>query len=149
MKQVSIYSDGSCRGNPGPGGWAALLVYVGQDNRRREKELSGYEPQATNNRMELLAAIRGLEAITEPCEVQLYTDSTYVIGVATGNKARMNLDLVAQLRQAVQRHSKVIFSHVSGHTGHPENERVDRLAQRQAEQAARASQPSWESTPAR
>jgi len=143
MKQVSIYTDGSCIGNPGPGGWAALLVYVGHDQRRREKEVSGFELHTTNNRMELLAVIRGLEALKEPCEIALYTDSTYVVGVGTGDsKARVNLDLVGQLQHAVQRHGVVTFHHVNGHAGQPENERVDTLARRQAEQAQRASRQS-------
>ena len=85
MKQVQIYTDGACAGNPGPGGWAALLVYVDGQQQRREKTVAGYECRTTNNRMELLAAIRGLNGLREPCAVTLYSDSTYVVGVGTGS----------------------------------------------------------------
>lgn len=139
MKDVQIYTDGACVGNPGPGGWAALLVYVDGQQQRREKTLAGYEMQTTNNRMELLAAIRGLNGLREPCVVTLYSDSTYVIGIGTGHsRAVRNPDLVAALRQAVQRHSCVTFQHIPGHSGHAENERVDTLARRQAAQVKQA-----------
>ena len=138
MKSVQVFSDGACKGNPGPGGWAALLVYVGGDNRRHEKEVSGYEHHTTNNRMELLAAIRGLDAIRESCHVELYTDSQYLVTLATGGKAKKNGDLVERLRQAMQHH-EVAVHYVRAHAGHPENERVDRLAQQQAQQAKRAA----------
>jgi len=134
MKRVSVFSDGSCKGNPGPGGWAALLVYMDHHGRRRERELSGYEPHTTNNRMELCAAIRGLDALREPCQVDFYTDSRYVLTMAGGGQAKRNGDLVEQLRAALHRH-EVILHHVNGHSGHPENERVDCLARQQAEQA--------------
>jgi len=143
MKQVQIYTDGACVGNPGPGGWAALLVYIDDQQRRREKTLAGYEVQTTNNRMELLAAIRGLNGLREPCTVTLYSDSTYVIGLGTGHfRAVRNGDLVAELRQAMQRHSSVVFQHVPGHSGHAENERVDTLARTQAAQAKQACRPA-------
>ncbi len=142
MKHVQMYTDGSCVGNPGPGGWAALLVYVDPHEQRREKTLAGYDMWTTNNRMELLAAIRGLNGLREPCAVTLYSDSTYVIGVGTGRtRAVRNHDLVTALRQAMERHSSVEFQHVAGHSGHAENERVDTLARTQAQQAKQASHP--------
>ncbi|NOT53531.1 MAG: ribonuclease HI [Deltaproteobacteria bacterium] len=143
MKNVRIYTDGACLGNPGPGGWAALLVYVDSQEQRREKTLAGYELRTTNNRMELLAAIRGLNGLREPCAVTLYSDSTYVIGMGMGmghSRAVRNLDLVAALRQAVQRHTRVTFQHIPGHSGHAENERVDTLARSQAAQVKDALQ---------
>ena len=131
-KKVEIYTDGACSGNPGPGGWGALLRYNGH-----EKELSGAENNTTNNRMELTAAIKALEAVTVSCEVDLYTDSTYVKqGItewikgwkAKGWPARIkNQDLWRQLDTLVQNHT-VRFHWVKGHSGHPENERVDTLA---------------------
>lgn len=141
MKHVQIYTDGACLGNPGPGGWAALLVYVDDQQQRREKTLAGYELRTTNNRMELLAAIRGLNGLRESCTVTLYSDSTYVIGMGTGHShAVRNLDLVTALRQAVQRHTRVTFQHIPGHSGQAENERVDALARRQAAQVKDALQ---------
>ncbi len=131
-KKVEIYTDGACSGNPGPGGWGALLRYNGH-----EKELSGAENNTTNNRMELTAAIKALEAVTVSCEVDLYTDSTYVKqGItewikgwkAKGWPARIkNQDLWRQLDTLVQNHT-VRFHWVKGHSGHPENERADTLA---------------------
>ena len=139
MKQVQIYTDGACAGNPGPGGWAALLVYVDGQQQRREKTVAGYECRTTNNRMELLAAIRGLNGLREPCAVTLYSDSTYVVGVGTGRfRAVRNHDLVTTLRQAVQRHGTVEFQHVAAHSGHAENERVDTVARQQVTQAKQA-----------
>lgn len=139
MKQVQIYTDGACAGNPGPGGWAALLVYVDEQQRRREKTVAGYEMGTTNNRMELLAAIRGLNNVHEPCVVTLYSDSTYVIGVGTGQfRAKRNQDLVRALQQAVHRHRSVTFTYVPGHSGHAENERVDTVARQQVTQAKQA-----------
>lgn len=138
MKQVQIYTDGACRGNPGPGGWGVLLRF-GQV----EKSLYGGEPLTTNNRMELLAAIRGLEALKEPCEVELTTDSQYVRkgitewlpgwkrnGWRTASKEPVkNADLWQQLDELNQRH-KVDWRWVKGHSGHRENELVDQLANR-------------------
>ncbi len=138
-KQVQIYTDGACAGNPGPGGWAALLVYIDGHQQRREKTVTGYEYRTTNNRMELHAAIRGLNSLREPCTVTLYSDSTYVVGIGKGtSRAVRNQDLVAALRAAIQRHSTVEFDHVPAHRGHVENERVDTLARTQAAQAKQA-----------
>jgi ribonuclease HI len=133
---VRIYTDGACRGNPGPGGWAALLLAKG-----REKELSGAEPHTTNNRMELLAAIRALEALKQPCTVNLYTDSQYVRnGMTTwladwkrrhwrtsDRKPVKNIDLWQELDALVTRH-KITWHWVRGHAGDVSNERVDQLA---------------------
>ena len=137
MKHVDIYTDGACRGNPGPGGWGAILVYQGI-----EKELSGGEPETTNNRMELTAAIRALEALREPCEVTLTSDSKYLTdgitqGWAASWKARgwrkadkspaLNPDLWDTLLSLLERHT-VTLVWVRGHAGHPYNERCDELA---------------------
>ncbi|WKD50854.1 ribonuclease HI [Microbulbifer spongiae] len=141
MKQITIYTDGACRGNPGPGGWGALLVYG-----EREKELFGGEAHTTNNRMELLAAIKALEALKQPCEVDLHTDSQYLRqgitgwinnwkknGWKTANKKPVkNADLWRQLDQNVSRH-QVRWHWVKGHAGHPGNERADQLANRGAD----------------
>ncbi len=146
---VIIYTDGGCKGNPGPGGWGVLMMYNG-----RERELWGGEPHTTNNRMELMAAIAALEALKRPCRVELYTDSQYLRnGITTwigGWKARgwktaqndpvKNVDLWQRLDEAQRRH-KVSWHWVRGHSGHPENERVDGLAQRGiAEQEAAAKE---------
>jgi ribonuclease HI len=136
VKQVRLFADGSCHGNPGPGGWAALLEYEG-----RQRELSGAEAATTNNRMELRAVIEGLSALREPCEVQVWTDSRYVVdGMSTwlaswkrrgwrtaDKKPVKNEDLWRSLDEAATRH-RVTWHWVRGHDGHPENERVDRLA---------------------
>lgn len=141
MKDVDIYTDGACLGNPGPGGWGALLRH-GQ----HEKELAGGEPDTTNNRMELLAAIRALEALREPCRVVLHTDSQYVqkgisewIGgwqrrgwkTADGKPVK-NDDLWRALLAAQKPHT-VDWRWVRGHSGHVENERVDQLAREAAQ----------------
>ena len=137
MKEVSIYTDGACRGNPGRGGWGAILVY-GQF----EKELSGGERETTNNRMELLAAIEGLRALKEPCRVTLYSDSKYLVDAfnlgwtktwqeenfRTGKKNEVkNPDLWQTLLELVKIH-EVTFDWVRGHNGHAYNERCDILA---------------------
>lgn len=137
MKKVEIYTDGACSGNPGPGGWGAILVYAGH-----EKELSGGERETTNNRMELTAVIEALSALREPCEVTLTSDSKYVIdalvlGWAEGWRARgwrkadkspaLNADLWARLLDLVSIH-RMTYVWVKGHAGHPYNERCDRLA---------------------
>ena len=136
MKQVVIHTDGACKGNPGPGGWGALLAFNG-----RTRELKGGEAVTTNNRMELTAAIRALEALKEPCAVELYTDSVYVrSGIMEwlpGWKARgwktadrkpvKNQDLWQQLDLAAARHS-IRWHWVKGHAGDPGNEAADRLA---------------------
>jgi ribonuclease HI len=138
VPDVVIYSDGACRGNPGPGGWGVLLQAGGH-----EKELSGAESQTTNNRMELMAAISGLEALKRPSQVRLTTDSQYVITGITewlpqwkargwktaGKKAVKNQDLWERLDVAVRAH-RVRWEWVRGHSGVPGNERVDRLANR-------------------
>ena len=132
MKEVEIYTDGACRGNPGPGGWGAVLVYRG-----RERELSGGEPETTNNRMELMAAISALEALTEPCRVTLTSDSTYLVKaieegwLASWRKKAFhkvkNPDLWMRLDPLLSR-PDVTVVWVRGHDGHPYNERCDRLA---------------------
>ncbi len=136
MSEVTIYSDGACRGNPGPGGWAAVLTTGNQ-----ERELSGAELDTTNNRMELLAAIRALEALTRPCKIDLYTDSHYLRnGITTwiidwkrrdwrtaDKKPVKNLDLWQQLDALAAGHA-IAWHWVKGHSGDPGNERVDRLA---------------------
>lgn len=141
MKPVNIHTDGACLGNPGPGGWAALLVHEG-----RERELAGGEAQTTNNRMELLAAIMALEALKAPCQVLLSTDSQYVqkgIGEWLPNWIRRgwktaggdpvkNKDLWERLQLASAPH-KIQWKWVKGHAGHVENERVDKLARAEAE----------------
>ena len=133
---VMIYTDGACRGNPGPGGWGAILM-----SGRHERELCGGEPATTNNRMELMAAIQALEALNKPCKVELHTDSTYVKNGVTqwihGWKARgwktadkspvKNEDLWKRLDQARSRH-EVDWRWVKGHAGHELNERADQLA---------------------
>lgn len=135
-KIVDIYTDGACRGNPGPGGWGALLLYD-----HKEKTLNGSEPHTTNNRMEMMAAIKALEALKYPCEVNLYTDSKYLKdGISqwihgwkkknwqTSNKEPVkNADLWQILDPLTQRH-KITWHWVRGHNGHPENERADALA---------------------
>lgn len=140
MKAVEAHTDGACLGNPGPGGWGALLRYG-----EKEKELAGGEPDTTNNRMELMAAIRALEALTEPCQVRLFTDSRYVqqgIGEWLPNWIRRgwktaagapvkNQDLWQRLAAAAERH-QVDWRWVKGHAGDPDNERVDQLARAEA-----------------
>ena len=135
-KVVEIFTDGACRGNPGPGGWGALLRYNGT-----ERELYGYQAEATNNQMELMAAIQGLEALSRPCEVILTTDSQYVRQGITewiagwkrknwktaAGKPVKNQDLWQRLDQAAAPH-QVDWRWVKGHSGHDENERVDQLA---------------------
>ena len=134
--EVEIFTDGACSGNPGPGGWGAILRYGDI-----EKELAGGESGTTNNRMELMAAIAGLEALKRPCKVRLYTDSLYLRDGITqwlaGWKARgwrtaakapvKNVDLWQRLEQAAAVH-EIEWHWVRGHSGHPENERADALA---------------------
>jgi len=135
-EEVEIFTDGACSGNPGPGGWGAVLRYKG-----REKELSGGERLTTNNRMELMAAIAALEALKRPSRVGLWTDSIYLRDGITkwihawrrrgwktaDNKPVKNQDLWERLDRAMRPHD-VEFHWVRGHAGHPENERADRLA---------------------
>ncbi len=137
MLHVDIYTDGACRGNPGPGGWGAVLVYG-----EREKELSGGEPSTTNNRMELSSAIAALSALKYPCEVTLTSDSKYLTDAINRGWLRswqrnawrkadkspvLNIDLWQQLCEQLERH-RVTFVWVKGHAGHPYNERCDMLA---------------------
>lgn len=137
MKTVEIFTDGACSGNPGPGGWGAVLRFAG-----KEKELSGGEKETTNNRMELTAVIRALSALKEPCKVRLTTDSKYVCDAvnqrwvyswrANGwrkadKKPALNVDLWEELLPLLETH-EVDFLWVKGHAGHPENERCDALA---------------------
>ncbi len=136
MKHVYIYTDGACRGNPGPGGWGALLRYD-----KHEKKLFGAEEQTTNNRMELTAAIMALAALTQPCKIELYTDSQYLRKGMTewlaGWKARgwktadkkpvKNDDLWKLLETETERHH-VSWHWIKGHSGHPENDIADELA---------------------
>ena len=136
MKHVEIFTDGACKGNPGPGGWGAIMR-MGE----HEKELSGGEPATTNNRMELMGAIMALRALKQPCEVKLHTDSKYVIDGITSwifgwqrngwknaaKKPVANADLWQDLMAATQPH-KIAWTWVKGHNGHPENERADKLA---------------------
>ncbi|MDC0948223.1 ribonuclease HI [Gammaproteobacteria bacterium] len=140
--RIVIYTDGACKGNPGPGGWGALLEFRG-----RERELYGYENPSTNNRMELAAAIAALSALTRPCRIALYTDSVYLKNGITewlsGWKARgwrtaskkpvKNQDLWQALDEAVARHD-VDWRWLKGHAGHPGNEAADQLANRAIEE---------------
>ena len=145
---VEIFTDGACSGNPGPGGWGAILRYKGH-----EKELSGAQSPTTNNRMEMMAAIAALEALTRPSDVRLYTDSQYLRdgitkylpqwkarGWKTADKKPVkNIDLWLRLEAALKGHT-VAWHWVRGHAGHPENERADELA-RGAILAARVPPP--------
>jgi ribonuclease HI len=141
--KVVIFTDGSCRGNPGPGGWGAILTLGGH-----EREMSGGEPATTNNRMELTAAIEALAALKRPCRVELHTDSLYVKNGVTqwlhlwkargwrtlSKGAVKNEDLWRRLDEARARH-QIDWRWVKGHAGHPMNERVDALARRAMEEA--------------
>ncbi len=146
MKQVDIFTDGACKGNPGPGGWAAILRMGAH-----EKELVGGEAATTNNRMEMTAILRGLTALNEPCAVTVHTDSRYVIDgmtqwifgwqkrgwVNAAKKPVANEDLWRELIAAARPH-KVSWEWVKGHSGHPENERCDELASAEAARQAKA-----------
>ncbi|HBL84219.1 MAG: ribonuclease HI [Clostridiales bacterium GWF2_38_85] len=142
MKEINLYTDGACKGNPGAGGYGAILEYNG-----KEKELSGGEKQTTNNRMELMAAIAGLEALTESCNVNLYSDSKYLVDSITkkwvyawknkgwikaDKKPALNVDLWERLLRMLEVH-QVKFIWVRGHNGHQYNERCDMLAVAAAE----------------
>ena len=137
MKNVTVYTDGACSGNPGPGGWGAILEYMGH-----EKELSGGEPNTTNNRMELIAVIASLQQLKEPCRVELYSDSRYVIDalekgwvwgwkkrgwIRSNKKPALNADLWEQLLPLLQTH-EVHYHWVKGHAENPKNNRCDQLA---------------------
>ncbi len=136
VKRVTIFCDGSSLGNPGPGGYGVILRYG-----KREKELSGGEPMTTNNRMELKAVIEGLKALKEPCDVTVYSDSSYVVKainewldgwIERDFKKVKNPDLWKEYIEAAKPH-RVKAVWVRGHNGHPENERCDELARRSAE----------------
>ena len=142
MKKVNIYTDGACKGNPGPGGWGAILVYKGI-----EREMSGGDASTTNNRMELTAVIEALEALKEPCEVELCSDSRYVLDALTkgwavswrangwkkaDQKPALNSELWDRLLTLTERH-KMSYVWVKGHEGHPYNERCDAMAVAEAE----------------
>ena len=142
MKKITIYTDGACSGNPGPGGWGAILEYKGV-----RKEISGGEAETTNNRMELMGIIRALEQLKEPCDITFCSDSKYVMdglskGWAKGWKRRgwkksdgspaLNPDLWEQALEQEARH-KITYVWVKGHAGHPENERCDQLAVAQSQ----------------
>jgi ribonuclease HI len=146
-RAVEIFTDGACMGNPGPGGWGAIMRYGSH-----EKELHGGEPDTTNNRMEIMAAIQGLESLTRPSPVRVYTDSVYLRKgitewvpawkrngwMTSAKKPVKNVDLWTRLEAATLQHD-VQWFWVKGHAGHPENERADRLACRGAEEAAAQS----------
>ncbi len=136
-KQIAIYTDGACSGNPGPGGWAAILSYGAH-----EKEISGHMPSTTNNRMELFAAISGLGALKAPCSVDLYSDSAYLVNAfekgwiekwqkngwkTAGGQQVENQDLWRLLLQLTKKH-QVTYHKVKGHSDHPQNNRCDELA---------------------
>jgi len=145
MKRIDIFTDGACKGNPGPGGWGAILRMGAH-----EKEMSGGEPETTNNRMEMMAVIEALNALKEPCDVTVHTDSRYVIDGMTKwlagwlkrgwkNAAKQpvkNDDLWRAMMEAVAPH-KVRWQWVKCHAGHAENERADRLASDAADEAGR------------
>ncbi|MEL6643094.1 MAG: ribonuclease HI [Pseudomonadota bacterium] len=141
MPELYAYTDGACSGNPGPGGWGALMIARDGEAVVRERELNGGEPETTNNRMELLAAISALEALSRPSSITIVTDSAYVKNGVTGwifgwkkngwktaaKKPVKNEDLWRRLDAAQARHD-VTWEWVKGHAGHPENERADALA---------------------
>jgi len=146
---VDAYTDGACSGNPGPGGWGAILRYGEQ-----EREISGGEPHTTNNRMELMAAIRALEALKRPCRVRVHTDSRYLRDGITGwihnwkrngwktaaRKPVKNADLWQRLDAALGKH-QIEWHWVRGHAGHPENERADALARQAIKGLLKSARP--------
>ena len=153
MKSITIYTDGACLGNPGPGGYGVVLLYGD-----RRKELSGGYRRTTNNRMELTAAIRGLAALKEPCQVQLVSDSAYLVNAIEKGWARRwqtngwrrqdkkpaeNRDLWEEILELCDKH-QVRFEWIRGHTGHPENERCDRLAVRAAQSSELPADTGYE-----
>ena len=145
MKKVTLYTDGACSGNPGPGGYGAVLIYEG-----REKEISGGEKSTTNNKMEMMAVIKGLEALKEPCEVSVYSDSAYIVNAIeqgwieswkkngwrkADKKPVKNVDLWERLLELMEKHS-VTFNKVKGHADDEYNNRCDRIAVREREKFA-------------
>lgn len=150
VKSVNIYTDGACSGNPGPGGWAAILEFG-----PHKKELSGGMPQTTNNRMELFAVISGLGALKERCDVQIYSDSAYVVnafkqhwvdnwkknGWKTSDKKDVeNQDLWKLLLLTIRKHASVAFNKVPGHADHPQNNRCDELARGEVQKIVRSDE---------
>lgn len=150
VKSVNIYTDGACSGNPGPGGWAAILEFG-----PHKKELSGGMPQTTNNRMELFAVISGLGALKERCDVQIYSDSAYVVnafkqhwvenwkknGWKTSDKKDVeNQDLWKLLLLTMRKHASVAFNKVPGHADHPQNNRCDELARGEVQKIVRSDE---------
>lgn len=142
MKKVTLYTDGACSGNPGPGGYAAILIHGS-----REKVISGGDKETTNNRMELLGVISGLEALKEPCEVEIFSDSAYVVNAfnedwitfwimnnwrTKGKKEVLNVDLWKRLVELLQIH-KVIWNKVKGHADNELNNRCDQIARNEIE----------------
>jgi len=145
MKKVTLYTDGACSGNPGPGGYGAVLIYEGI-----EKEISGGEKSTTNNKMEMMAVIKGLEALKEPCEVEVYSDSAYVVNAIeqgwieswkkngwrkADKKPVKNVELWEKLLELMDTH-KVTFNKVKGHADDEYNNRCDRIAVREREKFA-------------
>jgi ribonuclease HI len=145
MKKVVLYTDGACSGNPGPGGYGAVLIYGGV-----EKEIFGGEKSTTNNKMEMMAVIKGLEALKEPCEVEVYSDSAYIVNAIeqgwieswkkngwrkADKKPVKNVDLWEKLLELMDKH-KVIFNKVKGHADDEYNNRCDRIAVREREKFA-------------
>jgi ribonuclease HI len=149
--KVTLYSDGSSRGNPGPGGYGTLLQYIDRNGVLHEREYTEGFENTTNNRMELMGVIRGLEELNRPCQVQVVSDSKYVTDAfnqkwidswirngwrLSGKKPVKNVDLWERLLRAMESH-EVTFTWIKGHYGHPENERCDRLATGSADKAAK------------
>ena len=145
MKKVVLYTDGACSGNPGPGGYGAVLIYSGE-----KKEIFGGEKSTTNNKMEMMAVIKGLEALKEPCEVEVYSDSAYIVNAIeqgwieswkkngwrkADKKPVKNVDLWEKLLELMDKH-KVIFNKVKGHADDEYNNRCDRIAVREREKFA-------------
>ncbi len=157
MKKVRLITDGACKGNPGPGGWAAILIYG-----PHRKELSGAEPETTNNRMELRAAIEGLRALKQPCEVEIITDSEYLRRGITewlprwrsrgwttaSRKPVRNEDLWRELDELSRRH-RTHWIWTRGHADHPENRRADELASRAAQELASRAKMTTQDEPKR
>ncbi|MBB5021320.1 ribonuclease HI [Desulfurispira natronophila] len=153
MKHIKFYSDGSCLGNPGPGGYAAILCYQSHDGQEHEKTVEGYQANTTNNQMELQAVISGLRALREPCQIDLYTDSNYLKngitswihqwkrnGWKTSNKKPVaNRDYWVEL-DALARNHQINWHWVKAHNGHIMNERCDEAARKQAYLAKEQSQ---------
>ena len=135
MKQVAIYTDGSCSGNPGPGGYAAILQCGRNGFDEHTREVTGGEPNTTNNRMELQAVVAALEVIKATCHITVYSDSLYVIGAFSGNKVKKNADLILagilKIATIRKQGGTVNFQHINGHAGDPLNERCDQLARAQ------------------